>query len=273
MRDHRDITVVNVDGSGSAQNAVYAIEQTMGELPGSRGLLLSLERPDYLPDNIVWMPVNPMGYYEYSIFMMYCLHTYINTDFALIVQDDGWALNGNNWRDEWYSYDYIGAPCHAALLPKEGGTGEIVLNYEWMPNPEALILQNGGFSLRSHRFLKAPSYHGIIYKLHNHPLLLNEDIQLNFLLRNQLEQAGLRFAPTDSALFFSIEYMGIDTHGELDLTKVFGHHSQNRRLKGKKYIEYQTTQPEMRDIYGEIEVVDLLQHYGYEVKFNVHSNA
>ena len=273
MRNHRDITVVNVDGSGSGQYAVYAIEETMKQLPGSRGLLISAQSPDYLPYSITWMPCHPMGYYDYSIFMLYCLHTYINTDFALIVQDDGWALNGHNWKDEWYGYDYVGAPCHAALVPKEGSElGEIVLNYEWENDDEFIQLQNGGFSLRSHRLLKAPSYHGIIYQLHNHPLLLNEDIQLNFLLRNKLERHGLRFAPTESAEYFSAEYLGRRAADELDLSKVFGHHGQNRRLRGSKVIKYQKTEREMEEIFGESKVMDLLEQYGYEVSY-VHGNA
>lgn len=273
MRNFKDITIVNVDGSGSGQNAVYAIEETLKQLPGAKALLISADLPNYLPYPISWMPCNPMGYYEYSIFMLYCLHTYIHTDFALIVQDDGWALNGDNWRDEWYGYDYIGAPCHAALVPNGDGTGEIVLNYQWEGNPDAVILQNGGFSLRSHRFLKAPSYHGIIYQMHDHPLLKNEDVQLNFLLRNQLEARGLIFAPTESAVYFSAEYLGIKTHENVDLTKVFGHHSQNRRIRGPKTILYQTTEREMEKLHGEPEMMDLLEnYYKYEVSY-VHSNA
>ena len=266
MRNFKDITIVNVDGSGSGQNAVYAIEETLKQMPGARGLLISAEIPNYLPYPITWMPCNKMGYYEYSLFMIYCLHTYIHTDFALIVQDDGWALNGNNWNDEWYGYVYIGAPCHAALL-KRDGVDYIVRNYEWENEPDALILQNGGLSLRSHRFLKAPSYHGIIYKLHNEPLLLNEDIQLGFLLRDQLEKSGLLFAPTETAKYFSVEYMGPKTHENLDLTKVFGHHSQNRRLRGPKTVHYQTSERDMERIYGEQDMADLLEKYGYDITF------
>lgn len=274
MRNHRDITVVNVDGSGSGQYAVYAIEETMRQLPGSRGLLLSAEKPGYIPASISWMPVNPMGYYDYSIFMIYCLHTYIHTDFALIVQDDGWALNGDNWNDEWYGYDYIGAPCHAALIPnpEENKLGEIVLNYEWEGNETAVPLLNGGFSLRSHRFLKAPSYHGIIYQLHSHPLLLNEDIQLNFLLRKKLEKAGILFAPPDVAKYFAMEYLGRNSHVGVNLLDVFGHHSQNRRLRAPRTIHYQTTEREMEELHGEVDVMNVFERYGYEVSY-VHSNA
>ena len=35
---------------------------------------------------------------------------YIESDFALVVQDDGHIVNPNNWSDEFLAYDYIGAP-------------------------------------------------------------------------------------------------------------------------------------------------------------------
>ena len=110
-------------------------------------------------------------------------------------------------------------------------------------------------------------------QLKDHPLLLNEDIQLNFILRDDLERAGLLFAPTDTALYFSAEFMGKTLHNDVDLTKVFGHHCQNRRLRGHNYIEYQMTREQMKELHGEELVMDLLEtYYGYEVNY-VHSNA
>ena len=272
MRDFSNVTIVNVDGSGTGQNAVYAIEETLKQMPGAKALLISADLPNYLPYPIEWKKCQKMGYFEYSLFMMYCLHTFIHTDYALIVQDDGWALNGANWRDEWFDYDYVGAPCHAAYFNRDNNRF-IVRNYEWEGQPDALILQNGGFSLRSLKFLKAPAYHGIIYQIHTELLLLNEDIQLNFLLRDKLIDAGMKFAPNDTALYFAMEYMGRHIHDGIDLTQVFGHHSQNRRIRGPKTIQYQTTEREMEQLHGEPEIMYLLEnHYGYEVSY-VHSNA
>ena len=56
-----------------------------------------------------------------SWFMLFMLWRVVHTDFALVVQDDGWVLDGKLWRDEYLNYDYIGAPTHLAhVLTPEG---------------------------------------------------------------------------------------------------------------------------------------------------------
>ncbi len=37
------------------------------------------------------------------------LHAYVDTDFALLVQWDGFVVNAAAWSDEFLAYDYIGA--------------------------------------------------------------------------------------------------------------------------------------------------------------------
>lgn len=257
-----DITVVNVDGGGSGEYAVYAIEESMRQLPGSKGLLISTKRPDNLSNNIQWRYIESFGYYEYSIFMMFCLHTFIDTEFALVVQDDGWVLNGENWKDIWRYYDYVGSPCHAAIKGDE-----IALKYEWVGKDGYLMLQNGGFSLRSKRFMETPSTHGIPFRDMKHPMLKNEDIQLNFILRNAMERTGIVYAPTEAALSFGVEFIGPKVHDNLDLNTVLGHHSQIRRLRGYKKIQYQCTKDQIKDIFGEEKVISLLESLGYEISY------
>ena len=47
---------------------------------------------------------------QYSEFCIKELYKYFDTDFVLVVQHDGYILNGDAWNDEFYNYDYIGAP-------------------------------------------------------------------------------------------------------------------------------------------------------------------
>ena len=47
---------------------------------------------------------------EYSKFMIYDLPKYVDTDFVLTVQADGWVINPELWDDKWLEWDYIGAP-------------------------------------------------------------------------------------------------------------------------------------------------------------------
>ena len=57
---------------------------------------------------------------EYNNFMLK-IGEYIESDFALVVQDDGHIVNPNNWSDEFLAYDYIGAPCPARESGTRGG--------------------------------------------------------------------------------------------------------------------------------------------------------
>ena len=117
-----DITVVGITGADSyTEGTMYAVARSCAELPGSRGLLISPSRPQGLPENIRHQPCRPFGYLEYNLFVLYQLMYYIDTDYCLIVQNDGWVLNGQNWQDAYREYDYIGAPLPILLETEADG--------------------------------------------------------------------------------------------------------------------------------------------------------
>lgn len=87
-----DITVVGITGADSyTEGTMYAIIRSCAELPGSRGLLISPSCPQGLPENIRHQPCRKFGYLEYNLFVLYQLMYYIDTDYCLIVQNDGWV--------------------------------------------------------------------------------------------------------------------------------------------------------------------------------------
>lgn len=67
---------------------------------------------------------------QYSEFIVKELHKYFNTDYCLIIQWDGYVLDGKQWRDEFLEYDVVGA--------------------KWL-YVDGRNVSNGGFSLRSKR--------------------------------------------------------------------------------------------------------------------------
>lgn len=259
---HEQLTVVSVVGHCDGAMAVPAIHHSIRQLPGSRGLLLSPSRPTGLPVGIHWKPIAPLTYQQYSIFMMHCLHHFIETAFCLVVQDDGWVLDGGNFREEYYAFDYIGAPCHAALIGREYVSG-----FGWVGRQSATVIQNGGFSLRSRRLLEAPSTHGIMYLPHVPPPLINEDIQLTGLLRAELEKKGIRFAPLGVAREFAIEYLTPVFHDDLDLGRLVGHHGQTRRLVAEHTVEWQLKPEDVNVIFREADVVKHFETSGYSVHY------
>jgi hypothetical protein len=111
---------------------------------------------------------------EYSAFCIRELHKHFDTSHCLIVQSDGYVLNGSAWDDEFLKYDYIGAP--------------------WLP---ANIVGNGGFSLRSHRLCRALSE----FTDNPHP----EDSFICVRHRREIEEQGFKFAPLELARKFAFE--------------------------------------------------------------------
>jgi hypothetical protein len=123
---------------------------------------------------------------EYSNFIMHKLPEYIETDYILIIQYDGFVLNPSAWDPEFLRYEYIGAPMHV-----NGGS----------------VVGNGGFSLRSRRLLQAMQRGPGIgrYDAFLGPAL--EDIAICRVYRTALEQRhGIRFAPVEVAERFSAEH-------------------------------------------------------------------
>lgn len=113
----------------------------------------------------------------------------IATDFALIVQFDGFPINASSFTEAFFDYDYIGAPWPAALFPERGPT-----------------VGNGGFSLRSRRIIEAGARYTAEIDFET-----AEDVTLCIALRDRLEAKDtIRFAPIDLAYRFSVELGGGD---------------------------------------------------------------
>lgn len=117
---------------------------------------------------------------DYSEFIINKLPDYINTEFVLIIQADGYVLNPEAWDDRFLDYDYIGAP--------------------WLY--DTMDVGNGGFSLRSKRFLDTARK---IFQSDTNPDFHPED---NYLCRKKYHdmiKAGIKIAPASLAKNFSME--------------------------------------------------------------------
>ena len=125
----------------------------------------------------------------------------VDTDFNLIVQADGYAVNAQAWTDMFFEYDYIGAS-----WPRESAGRDV---------------GNGGFSLRSKKL-----YQAILDLRQRYTLeTLTEGLKQNEICEDKFvgnsipednlickiyrplleQQYGVRFAPAELADQFSIE--------------------------------------------------------------------
>ena len=232
--------------------AIPAIEQSMAEIPGARGLLLSPQRPD-LPKGIEWKKIGTLNYQQYSVFMMHSLYAFIETEHCLIVQDDGWVINGKNI-DKFLEYDDVGAPCHAAIV---GDT--LVPQFKWINESSRIVIQNGGVSLRSKRFLESCNKLGLTHI--PHPELWNEDIQLTGIYKGILQNYDIRFAPEDVAKEFAVEYFAPGYNDKINLDELVGIHGQSRKLVSKYCVEFSA------NAFGEKRLAEFLQNKGYKIKW------
>jgi len=265
MNQHSYLTITSIVGHNDGALSIPALSRTLQELPGSKGLLISPSKPLKLPDNIKWKRIVPLDYRQYSVFVMFSLQNFIETEYCLIVQDDGWVIDGANWSDNFLNFDYIGAPCHAAFV----GT-ELSQAYQWVntSNPKPIIIQNGGLSLRSMKLLKAPSLYGALYYFSNENALQNEDVQLTGIFRPELESFGIKFAPDTLAKHFSVEYLGPIFHDDLNFSKLFGVHGQTRKLISENVIQITIPENQLQNIHRERELLDHLKlNLNYELKF------
>lgn len=123
---------------------------------------------------------------DYSQFVLRELRRHVPTKFVLLIQWDGYILDGTAWRPEFQDYDYIGA--------------------RW-PHVPGTDVGNGGFSLRSSRLLEACADDRFVI---GHP----EDAAICIVNRQLLEgERGIRFAPPALADMFSFErYRGPGPH-------------------------------------------------------------
>jgi hypothetical protein len=163
-----------------------------------------LAREDPRVDGISFIQIPRMSRTGYSAFCLRNLSQYVDTDFCLVFQSDGFVLNPEFWSDDFFAYDYIGAPWPSYL--------------EFGPAVGQQV-GNGGFSLRSKRLLEAtrsieysetryrPSAPGAAeITLSRDGELPHEDLIICKYERALIEAAGLKIAPLDVARRFSHEF-------------------------------------------------------------------
>lgn len=151
---------------------------------------------------IIWdETIKSIDDWNYKI--IYELHNYVQTDYAMLIHADGYVSNPEKWNPDWLQYDFIGAPWP---LPVD--------NYSYLDDLGRLTRVGNSVSLRSRRLLQAPSRLGLEWKSYYGNT--NEDGFLCCHNKSLLEEEGFKFAPLEIAKYFSKEHeipenAGIDT--------------------------------------------------------------
>lgn len=188
-----NITIISAN-SRDPENSIKAIERSCKYISFGKKILVcdkNIDHP-YIETKII----DPLTSIElYNQFIVHYLNDYVDTEYCLLVQPDGFVINPLMWTDEFLKYDYIGAPwdlnhSHNAIAH----CPEDLSHLKKTP----IVVGNGGFSLRSKKFLQECShirYDGAI----------NEDVFVCSVIRKYLIERGVSFAPVSLANRFSFE--------------------------------------------------------------------
>jgi len=174
---------------------------------------------------------------DYSNFILKELHNHIQTPYVLVVQWDGYVIDGRQWNSKFLDYDYIGA--------------------KWHWHKDGMNIGNGGFSIRSKKLLE-------IISRNEFPFIsnMNEDDQICRFYRSKLEKEFfIKFPTEELADKFSYER-------SLPNFQTFGFHglfNMWRYLNDDEMINIANQfNPH---IYHSIEYFELVLHYFMMRKF------
>ena len=212
MINLENITLVSVT-SVNVDRTIRALKYSSKDI--NFGEVLLLTDKDVNPDGIKTIKIEPLDYIGYSKFIVYELYKYINTEFVLIIQDDGFVINPDKWTDEFLQYDYIGAPFP---IPAEGDN----ISYR-DPFGNLMRVGNGGFSLRSKKILSLATTLDLEWK--SYFGYYNEDGFFTCHNKHLYEENGCVYAPVEVAAKFSHERQTAETIG----ITPFGFHGKDNK--------------------------------------------
>ncbi len=184
----RPTTALIAVASTKVPQTIKALKKSLKQMEFSKVLLFTNE--DVEVKGIKTVKIPKLDYKSYNEFIAMYLWNYIDTEYVLLVQNDGYILDANIWDDVFFDYDYIGAPWERNTHFTKDGT--------------EVRVGNGGFSFRSKKLLEAPTKLGLKFTDMGTGYW-HEDGFLCVHYRRELEEYGIKFAPVNVAAKFSTE--------------------------------------------------------------------
>ena len=181
--------------SVNVYETVRAMRYSMRNIEFGDAVFVSDKKPWFLPKNIRFSYTSKLDSIDkFNYKMVYELKDHINTDFCLVVHADGFVIHPELWDDAFMDYDYIGSPWP-----------EPTNDYAYRDSKGQISRVGNSVSLRSKRLLEYPSLHNLKWeKVYDD--VYNEDVFLCCTHKNEMEDAGLRWAPIEVAVRFAREH-------------------------------------------------------------------
>ena len=203
-----NVTLVSIDTTKEIDKTLRALYTSMSGINFGAVKIITTKKQiennySLVDDGIVLEEpvVDIKNYNDYNHYVIYNLHNHVETAHCLLVQPDGFVLFPDKWDNNWLEYDYIGAPwaCVEDSYIDPFGNHHRV--------------GNGGFSLRSKKFLEIPTKVEVPWETNNSDFyrmpegVVNYHEDGNVCVHNRhifIEQ-GCKYAPVEVAVRFSQE--------------------------------------------------------------------
>lgn len=177
MRKLPKVSLIAIDTLNKGA-AIVALQRSLKQVKPERCILLTDEVVEIEGIEVIKIPIIKSKD-EYSRFVIKELYKYIETEFLITIQHDGYILNGDCFDERLYDVDF----CGALWLETDG-----------------LNCGNGGFSWRSKRLCEIVSTDDTV------EILTPEDVSICRIYRRYLEgKYDLRWANDEIAESFSFE--------------------------------------------------------------------
>jgi len=218
MTKLNNVTIVCIEGTTnieSLKNSIKAMYYSFNKIEFQSKIFISPKIKDeellyqIKELGILHFEIEELDWYGYNKFILKNLYDYINTDYCLIVQWDGFILNHNLWLNEFYNYDYIGASWPDWLIQNSQWVNDAV-----KANKNYSLVGNGGFSFRSKKLLFET-------KVASFDCSGPEDAYICINHYDYFLERGIKFAPVSVADVFSRE-----ANHALSWDSVFGFHGE-----------------------------------------------
>lgn len=192
-----NVTIININCIDSI-TAVKSLNFSTKLINFNSCILFSDEKPTNITNNIKFQKIDKISSVkDYNKFVLKELVNYIDTDYCLVIQNDGFVINPHKWSDDFLNYDYIGAPWDLNGMRVWKRTNRI---------------GNGGFSLRSKKLMK------FIQELDGIDYNQAEDVTVSLII----DKYNFLYPSVKDAVNFSLEVPLEDY--PFDVRNCFGFH-------------------------------------------------
>lgn len=210
-----NLTLLGMDGAGNRPDIIKALRYSCRGINYKKVLLLSSNLEIY-PDtkDIELVSIPKLTYDDWNRFTIKELYKYIDSEFYLFIDTDGFVINPKFWTNKFLEYDYIGA---AWRYPDHIFTSVVDQKIKDRPQDKVNLVGNGGFTLRSKRLLDlAKDCPDTRYN--------PEDVYLCQNNYDYFKDNGIKYAPVDVANRFSQDPL-------YNINSTFGFHGNKEYIR------------------------------------------